>query len=158
MKGNILIVDDDPDTVEMLRLVLSEAGYTTRAAATGFQALATARQTPPGLVLLDLMLPDQNGFYLCEALRRNAVTACIPIIMMTALPGEIPRLAGIEAGADAYLNKPLDMDGLVALVDDLLRGTRPPVAVVSEPALAASVPLPPASWNEPVRPARRAFV
>jgi DNA-binding response OmpR family regulator len=124
MNGNILIVDDDSDFVEMLRLTLAESGYTTWAAATGAEALAKARRTPPDLVLLDLILPDQNGFYVCTALRRHAATALVPIIIMTALPGEFPRLAGIETGADAYLNKPFPLDGLLALVHDLLHGSR----------------------------------
>jgi DNA-binding response OmpR family regulator len=143
MKGNILIVEDDLDMVEMLRLVLTESGYATRAAVTGTEALRKARRSPPDLVLLDLILPDLNGFYVCTALRQDAATASIPIIMMTAVPGEIPRLAGIETGADAYLNKPFPIDGLVALVHDLLHGTRRrPVAFESGPTLAASVSLP----------------
>ena len=149
MKGNILIVDDDLDMVEMLRLALTESGYATRAAVTGTEALKKARRTPPDLVLLDLILPDLNGFNVCTALRLDPATASIPIIMMTAVPGEIPRLAGIETGADAYLNKPFPIDGLVALVHDLLHGTRSrPAAFESAQALAASVSLPLAS-NRP---------
>jgi DNA-binding response OmpR family regulator len=95
------------------------------------------------LVLLDLILPDLNGFNVCAALRLDSATASIPIIMMTVVPGEIPRLAGIEVGADAYLNKPFPIDGLVALVHDLLHGTRRrPAAFESGPTLAASVSLP----------------
>jgi DNA-binding response OmpR family regulator len=143
MKGNILIVDDDPDMVEMLCLVLTESGYTTRGAVTGTEALRKARRSLPDLVLLDLILPDLNGFYVCAALRRDSATASIPIIMMTAVPGEIPRLAGIEAGADAYLNKPFPIDGLIALVHDLLHGTRSsPAAFKSVHTLAARVSLP----------------
>jgi DNA-binding response OmpR family regulator len=143
MKGNILIVDDDLDMVEMLRLVLTESGYATRAAVTGTEALRKARRTPPDLVLLDLILPDLNGFNVCAALRQDPATASMPIIMMTAVPGEIPRLAGMETGADAYLNKPFPIDGLIALVHDLLQGTRSrPAASRSIPAMAASVSLP----------------
>ena len=97
MKRSILIVDDDPDMVELLCLVLSESGYTARTAATGNEALLKARRTPPDLVLLDLVLPDLNGYYICAALRRDAATASVPIVMMTAVPGEIPRFAGIES-------------------------------------------------------------
>jgi len=143
MKGNILIVDDNPEMVAMLQLVLTEAGYTTRSAVTGNEALRKAWRTPPDLILLDLILPDLNGFYVCVALRRVAATASIPIIMMTAMPGEIPRFAGIEAGADAYLNKPFPIQELVALVHDLLHGSRRrPTAFESVPAPAASVSLP----------------
>jgi len=158
MRRYILIVEDDPDMVEMLHLVLSEAGYTTRAATTAREALAQARRTPPDLVLLDLVLPDQNGFYICEALRRDAATAAIPIIMITALPGEFPRFAGIEAGADAYLHKPFPLEGLVGLVNDLLRGTPcRPAAVASGATPTAGAPLPSADWNAPDRSASRVF-
>ena len=149
MKAKILIVDDDVDLVEMLRLVLTESGYAPRAAFTGTEALKKARRTPPDLVLLDLILPDLNGFNVCTALRMDPATAAIPIIMMTAVPGEIPRFAGIETGADAYLNKPFSIDGLVALVDDLLHVARSsPTAFDSAQTLAASVSLPHAS-NRP---------
>jgi DNA-binding response OmpR family regulator len=139
MKRTILIVDDDPDQVEMLRLVLSEAGFGTRTAATGAEALQVARRSTPDLVLLDLMLPDQNGYYICAALRRDAATVSIPIVILTAMPGEFPRLAGIEMGADAYLNKPFPNDRLVVLIRDLLQSKRrrsEPARPM--PALAAS--------------------
>ena len=130
-------------------MVLTESGYATRAAVTGTEALKKARRTPPDLVLLDLILPDLNGFNVCTNLRLDPATASIPIIMMTAVPGEIPRLAGIETGADAYLNKPFPIEGLVALIHDLLHGTRSrPAAFESAQALAASVSLPLAS-NRP---------
>ena len=124
MKGSILIVDDDPDMVEMLCLVLTQSGDQMRAAVTGNEALRKARRSPPDLVLLELILPDLNGFYVCSALRLDPATASVPIIMTTAVPGEIPRLSGIETGADAYLNKPFSIDGLVVLKQDLLHGTR----------------------------------
>ena len=149
MKAKILIVDDDLDLVEMLRLVLTESGYATSVAFTGTEALKKARRTPPDLVLLDLILPDLNGFNVCTALRMDPAMATIPIIMMTAMPGEIPRFAGIETGADAYLNKPFPVDGLVALVHDQLYGKcSGPTAFESAQAMAAIVSLPPAS-NRP---------
>jgi DNA-binding response OmpR family regulator len=152
MKAKILIVDDDLDLVEMLRLVLTETGYATRTAVTGAEALKKARRTPPDLVLLDLILPDLNGLNVCTALRMDPVTATIPIIMMTAVPGEIPRFAGIETGADAYLNKPFSIDGLVALVNDLLHITHSsPTAFESAQTLAASVSLPHASNRPGIR-------
>lgn len=149
MAANILIVEDDLDLVALLSSVLTQSGYTTRAAVTGTEALKCARRTPPDLVLLDLILPELNGFDVCTALRLDPATATIPIIMMTGVPGEIPRLAGIETGADAYLNKPFSIDGLVALVHDLLHGTRSsPTAFESAQTLVASVSLPLAS-NRP---------
>lgn len=146
MAANILIVEDDLDLVELLSSVLTESGYATRAAVTGTEALKCARRTPPDLVLLDLILPELNGFDVCTALRLDPATATIPIIMMTVVPGEIPRLAGLETGADAYLNKPFLIDELVALVHELLHGThRSPAPFESAQTLAASVSSPPVS-------------
>ncbi len=125
MPKTILIVDDDPDIVEMLHLALSGAGYATRFAASGTEALSKIQRSRPDLVLLDLILPGANGFSVCETLRRDPATATLPIVMMTALPGEFPRMAGMELGADAYLNKPFRVQELVASLDSLLCQPRP---------------------------------
>jgi DNA-binding response OmpR family regulator len=121
MAAKILIVDDDPDMVELLRIALTEAGYFTCTATTGTEALAEAERSSPDLVVLDLLLPDLNGFSVCESLRRNPATASVPIIMITVLPGQFPRLVGVEAGANAYVNKPFQTQELVSCVDGLLR-------------------------------------
>jgi DNA-binding response OmpR family regulator len=121
MTPRILIVDDDPEIVELLRLALTAAGYSVRGAANGQEALRKAFRAPPDLVVLDLVLPGMNGFSVCEQLRRNTATASVPILMITVLTGEFPRLVGAEAGADAYLNKPFRMEELVACVDGLVR-------------------------------------
>ncbi len=123
MAAKILIVDDDPDMVELLRLVLTEAGYSACTAATGTEALAEAQRSSPDLVVLDLLLPKMNGFNVCENLRRNPATASVPIIMITMLPGQFPRLVGVEAGVNAYVNKPFQTQELVSCVDGLLRGS-----------------------------------
>jgi DNA-binding response OmpR family regulator len=70
---------------------------------------------------LDLLLPDMNGFSVCQQLRQNPATAAIPILMITVLPGQFPRLVGVESGANAYLNKPFRMEEVVLCVGDLLR-------------------------------------
>jgi len=119
--AKILIVEDDPDMVELLQTSFTGAGYSVRTATSGAQALATARRSPPDLVLLDLVLPEVNGFTVCEALRRLPATTSVPIILMTALPGEFPRMAGMEAGADAYLRKPFDVEELILRVNELLQ-------------------------------------
>lgn len=121
MLPEILIVDDDPDMVELLQASLTAAGYSVRTAANGTQALATARRSPPDLVLLDLILPEVNGFTVCQTLRREPATALVPIVMITALPGEFPRMAGMEVGADAYLRKPFDVKELILRVEELLQ-------------------------------------
>jgi len=77
--------------------------------------------SPPDLVLLDLILPGLNGFNVCERLRTNPATASVPIIMVTALPGGLPRLAGMERGADGYIRKPFEIQELVSLVGEWFR-------------------------------------
>jgi DNA-binding response OmpR family regulator len=124
MPKKILIVEDDPDMVEILRLALTGEDYVIHTALTGTEALEKAQMSPPDLVLLDLILPELNGFDVCERLRRNPTTAFVPIIMVTALPGELPRLAGVEAGADAYIRKPFEIQDLVARVSELLHHPR----------------------------------
>jgi DNA-binding response OmpR family regulator len=123
MPKNILIVEDDPDMVELLRLALSGEDYNIYAAVNGLEGLTKARVCPPDLVLLDLLLPELNGFDVCERLRSNPATAFIPIIMITGLPGELPRVAGVEAGADLYIRKPLDIPDLVSRVREMLDPT-----------------------------------
>jgi len=123
MPATILIVDDDPDMVELLRLALKDAGYTTRTANSGIEALSKAQRFPPDLILLDVILPDLNGFNVCDSLRHHPATASVPIIMVTVLPGEFPRLVGTELGADAYLNKPFQIQELISRVGEVLRQT-----------------------------------
>lgn len=139
MIPRILIVDDDPDMVELLRLALTEAGFSVRTAATGEEALRKAQRSPPDLMVLDLMLPRMNGYSVCEQLRLNSATASVPVLMITVLPGEFPRLVGVEAGANAYLNKPFRMEEFVSCVGDMVR--RAGVAsevLAAPPELAAS--------------------
>ena len=123
MPAKILIVDDDPDMVELLRFALTEAGYFACSAATGTEALAETQRSSPDLVVLDLLLPEMNGFNVCENLRRNPATASVPIIMITVLPGQFPRLVGVEAGVNVYLNKPFQTQELVSCVNGLLHGS-----------------------------------
>ena len=120
MSKKILIVEDDLDTLELLRLALTGFDYIIHTAVTGSEALTKAFVSPPDLVVLDLILPELNGFDVCERLRRNPATVFVPIIMVTALPGELPRLAGVEAGADAYIRKPFVIQDLVSRVGELL--------------------------------------
>jgi two-component system, OmpR family, phosphate regulon response regulator PhoB len=143
MAKHILIVEDDADMVELLQLALRRAGHDTSFAATGTEALTKARRSPPDLVVLDLMLPEVNGFNVCETLRRDEATAAVPIIMITALPGELPRLAGVEMGAAAYFHKPFKIEDLVARVDSVLGVPHLPVGAdpISPNALPASPPL-----------------
>ncbi len=124
MPKKILLVEDDPDMVEMLRFALNREGYAIRTAVTGREALRKALIAAPDLILLDLILPGLNGFNVCERLRSHPTTASVPIIMVTALPGELPRLAGVELGADGYIRKPFEIQELVSLVGEWFRQPR----------------------------------
>jgi DNA-binding response OmpR family regulator len=145
MTPRILIVDDDPDMVKLLQLGLTDAGYSTRTAGTGKEALQKANRSLPDLVVLDLLLPEMNGFSVCQRLRQKPATAAIPILMITALAGEFPRLVGAEAGANAYLNKPFGMEELISSVGDLLDRRSSPskvLAVSSALPIAEAFPAP----------------
>jgi DNA-binding response OmpR family regulator len=120
MPARILIVDDDPYVVDVLRVALTEAGYRTCTAGTGTEALVEAQRSNPDLVVLDLLLPEMNGLGVCEKLRRNPATASVPIIMITGMSGQFPRLVGVEAGVNAYLKKPFQTQELVSCVDGFL--------------------------------------
>jgi DNA-binding response OmpR family regulator len=120
MRGKILVVDDDPDQLEMLHLYLKKAGYAIGTATNGVDAIKKALSVSPDLILLDLVLPELDGFTVCERLRQDPATASVPIIMLTALTGQIGRLAGLGAGANDYVPKPYDPIQLVAKVKELL--------------------------------------
>lgn len=106
MQRRILVVEDDPDQRELLRFNLANAGFAIGTAADGVEALKQARSRPPDLILLDLMLPELDGLAVCEVLRRDAQTAKVPIIMLTALSGQLTRLNGLAAGASDFISKP----------------------------------------------------
>jgi DNA-binding response OmpR family regulator len=120
-RKKILVVDDDPDVVELICFNLKKSGFSIGTAGDGIDALKKARSLMPDLILLDLMLPGLDGFAICEILRRDAATASIPIIMLTALSSELSRLAGMDCGANDYLTKPFSPRLLVARVETLLR-------------------------------------
>jgi DNA-binding response OmpR family regulator len=124
MAKRILIVDDDPDMVEMLRFALHSEGYAIRTAVTGREALRKALLSPPDLIVLDLLLAGLHSFNLCELLRSHSATASVPIIIATSSPGELLRLAGMEVGAADYIMRPFEIQELISRVGDLLRRTQ----------------------------------
>lgn len=119
--GKILVVEDDEDIRELIRVSLELHGHATIPAADGAQALRLAVEEQPHLVLLDVMLPDINGFEVCRSLRRSTATSHIPIIMLTARATATDKLTGFELGADDYVTKPFDTDELLARVEVQLR-------------------------------------
>jgi DNA-binding response OmpR family regulator len=117
----VLIAEDDPDIANLVRHTLQRAGYRAEVRPSGSEALAYARAQPPDLLVLDLMLPGMDGLMVCQALRHDAATARLPIIMLTARGEEADRVRGLELGADDYLVKPFSPKELVARIQALLR-------------------------------------
>jgi two-component system phosphate regulon response regulator PhoB len=121
MKPKILVVDDEPDLVELIEVNFTAAGFTVFFAANGAAALRQAREKAPDLILLDVMLPEMDGLEVCKILRQDAATRRIPILMLTARAAEIDRILGLELGADDYVTKPFSVRELVLRVKNLLR-------------------------------------
>jgi len=126
MKQTILVVDDEPDAVDLVAFNLKSAGYEVVTAADGQEALDKARAVLPSLIVLDLMLPEVDGLEVCKILRREPNTAAIPVLMLTAKAGEVDRILGLELGADDYVTKPFSPRELVLRVKRLLRGNVTP--------------------------------
>jgi two-component system response regulator RpaA len=112
-------VDDDPDLLELLRLSLEEPGFSVATAINGPDALKRARELPD-LIVLDLVLPELDGFTVCQTLKKDRATASISIIIMTGLANEDSRFAGLDCGADDYITKPFTPDELIARIRTLL--------------------------------------
>ncbi len=126
MQKRILIVDDDAEAVDLLCFNARKAGFAAATARDGIEALKKARSVHPDVILLDLMLPELDGFAVCETLRRDPATASIPVIMLTALSGTLSRVAGLEAGAQDFITKPFSPRALMERVEELLRTKESP--------------------------------
>ena len=120
VKPRILVVDDEPEAVELVEFNLKQAGYAVTTAADGAEALKKARSQTPDLIVLDVMLPEMDGFEICKTLRLDSATAKVPIIMLTAKAAEIDRVLGLELGADDYLTKPFSPRELLLRVKKIL--------------------------------------
>jgi DNA-binding response OmpR family regulator len=121
MPESILIVEDEPALRDTLFYNLKKDGFTVEAVGDGRAALESARRLKPDLIVLDLMLPEIDGFEVCRILRKEMIT---PILMLTARDDEIDRVVGLEVGADDYLTKPFSMRELMARVKAQLRRSR----------------------------------
>ncbi|MEM7114885.1 MAG: response regulator transcription factor [Chloroflexota bacterium] len=121
MNARILVVDDDKSIVRVVKGYLEQASYTVLTAHDGATALHTLRRERPDLLILDLMLPDQDGWDITRILRADKTLATIPIIMLTARVEDTDMIIGLELGADDYITKPFNARGLVARVRSLLR-------------------------------------
>jgi two-component system, OmpR family, alkaline phosphatase synthesis response regulator PhoP len=128
----ISVVEDDRDIAELIVHYIRKAGWQPSVSTSGPDGLAAARQHPPDCMVLDLMLPGMDGLEVCRALRSDASTAAIPIIMLTARAEETHRIVGLELGADDYLAKPFSPGELIARIRALLRRTNRTAAAEPE--------------------------
>jgi DNA-binding response OmpR family regulator len=120
-KQQILVVDDDKSIVKVVRSYLEQAGYTVQTAYDGESALHALRSIKPDLVVLDLMLPDRDGWEITRLIRSDATLGAMPIIMLTARVEDTDKIVGLELGADDYITKPFNAREIVARVRALLR-------------------------------------
>jgi DNA-binding response OmpR family regulator len=122
-KKTILIVEDEKDILQLIKLYLEKDGFRVATAMTGPDGLKQVTQEKPDLVVLDLMLPEMDGLEVCKRLRAKTETAMLPIIMLTAKAEESDTVIGLELGADDYVTKPFSPKALTARVKALLRRT-----------------------------------
>jgi two-component system alkaline phosphatase synthesis response regulator PhoP len=120
-RESILIVEDDRDILELVEYNLAKEGYSVTGTTSAENAINEARSKIPGLILLDLMLPDMDGLEVCKIIKKDHKTAHIPIIMLTARGEESDIVAGLELGADDYITKPFNVRVLVARIRAVLR-------------------------------------
>lgn len=135
MKQRVLVVDDDREVVRLMRAYLEQAGYEVLVAYDGETAVHTLRRDKPDLLLLDLMLPDRDGYDITRLVRADANLASTPIIMLTARVDDTDKIVGLEMGADDYVTKPYNPREVVARVRARLRqpgATASPLLQVGE--------------------------
>ena len=123
--SRILIVEDDRDIADLVRLYLGKAGHTVEILLSGEDVVSRVSGDPPDLLILDIMLPGVDGLTICRALRASGRTASIPIIILSARADESDRIDGLELGADDYVTKPFSPQELVARVAAVVRRTQP---------------------------------
>ena len=116
----ILLVDDDADLLEILGLGLKSAGFSVATATNGLDAVKQAKSLNPDLIVLDLVLPEMDGFTVCDTLRKERSTASVPVLMLTGLTSQCNRSSGLKCGADDYLQKPITVGELLARIKPLL--------------------------------------
>jgi DNA-binding response OmpR family regulator len=118
-KRRILLIEDEPDIVRGLTDALEFEGFQVESAATGKDGVRLARENEPDCVILDLMLPDENGYQVCEQIR--GFSAIVPIIMLTARSQEADKIRGLDSGADDYMTKPFSIGELCARINAIFR-------------------------------------
>jgi DNA-binding response OmpR family regulator len=137
----ILVVDDHASIIDLARLYLEREGYRVEAASDGAQALEKARSLQPALMILDLMLPEIDGYEVCRRVRQDSD---LPILMLTARDEDIDKIVGLELGADDYLTKPFNPRELVARVRAILRRSQPSARSTDQPLHLGDLTIDPA--------------
>lgn len=138
-KNRILLVDDDPNILQLLQLYLGKEGFTVETATRGDKALEMFRTNPPNLILLDIMLPGMDGWQVCREIRK---TSNIPVIMVTAKDETFDKVLGLELGADDYIAKPFEPKELVARIKAVIRryqAADTPSKEISFPGLTVNI-------------------
>jgi DNA-binding response OmpR family regulator len=125
MAQKILIVDDDPDLVEAVSIILENKGYAVAAAYGGVEGLEKVKTEKPDLIVLDVMMPDKDGYEVCKELKADEQYRSIPILLLTAVVSKIPSTTytqqmGMETEADDYVDKPVEPDELVRRIETLI--------------------------------------
>jgi len=121
---SVLVIDDDNNIIELIRLGLKYEGFQVESSETGTDGLMAAQRLNPALIILDLLLPDLDGLEVCNRLRSNPTTRDIPVLMLTSKDDVQDRVTGLQQGADDYLAKPFNFDELVARIRAILRRAR----------------------------------
>jgi len=121
MRQKILVVEDDPDIITLLRFHLEDEGFKVISAEEGEEGLKKARAEKPALILLDLMLPKMTGLDVCRILKGDKETNSIPIVMLTAKSEEVDRVVGFELGADDYVTKPFSPRELLLRIKAIMK-------------------------------------
>jgi two-component system alkaline phosphatase synthesis response regulator PhoP len=121
MSKKILVIEDDKDIVELLKHYFQKESFVLKEASDGFSGLKKAQAEPFDLIILDIMLPEMDGFEICKQLRSDPKTSSVPLIMLTAKGEETDKIVGLELGADDYVTKPFSPKELMARVKALLR-------------------------------------
>ncbi|NEQ27088.1 MAG: response regulator, partial [Microcoleus sp. SIO2G3] len=119
-KGNILIVDDTLENLQLLSNTLSNQGYKVRGAAKGQMAIRTARSSPPDLILLDIKMPEMDGYEVCERLKADEQTRNIPVIFISALDEVIDKVRAFQVGGVDYITKPFHVEEVLARIEHQL--------------------------------------
>ncbi len=134
-RETILVVDDEADILEMLKYNLQKEGYAVLTAKNGKAALEEVKRSP-NLVLLDVMMPEMDGWEVCRRIKREPKTASVPVLFLTAKGSEVDEVVGLELGADDYIVKPISVRKLLARVKAVLRRQE---TAKSEPAVANDI-------------------